>query len=52
MPERLLRGDAQCAQLLSSYNNDNRPRRGTDLLRGAWWARAQRGWTRPRAYPM
>ena len=31
-------GDARCAQLLSSYdnNNSNNPRRGTDRLRGAW----------------
>jgi len=24
------------ARLLSSYNNSNNPRRGTDRLRGAW----------------
>jgi len=41
------------ARLLSSYNNNsNNPRRGTDLLHGAWWASARGGRTRATAYPM
>jgi hypothetical protein len=32
----LLRARREEARLLSSYNNSNSPRRGTDQLRGDW----------------